>query len=48
VTRLANVSGKDAVRVSERFGYVLLKEGDVLEGAEVVPGWALPVAEIFR
>ncbi|MDQ3397691.1 MAG: Uma2 family endonuclease [Deinococcota bacterium] len=26
----------------------LLKEGDVLEGDDVVPGWALPVAEMFR
>ena len=26
----------------------VLKEGDTLEGAEVVPGWSLPVRDIFR
>lgn len=24
-----------------------LREGDVLEGGEVVPGWKVPVAELF-
>lgn len=26
---------------------VILKEGDTLEGGEVVPGWRMPVADIF-
>ncbi|MDQ3303575.1 MAG: Uma2 family endonuclease [Actinomycetota bacterium] len=26
----------------------ILAEGDVLDGGDVVPGWTLPVAEVFR
>ncbi len=25
----------------------ILTEGDVIEGADVVPGWELPIAELF-
>lgn len=26
----------------------ILEEGDTLDGAEVVPGWSLPLSEVFR
>ena len=28
-------------------GAITLKEGDVLEGGDVVPGWAMPVSNLF-
>jgi Uma2 family endonuclease len=35
------------VRTSEREARIL-SEAEVLDGGEVVPGWTLPVADVFR
>lgn len=43
-----NPQGKTVtVRHSEREARILSKE-EVLDGGEVVPGWTLPVADVFR
>ncbi len=45
---VANPHGKTlAVRRSEKEA-PLLSEGETFEGGEVVPGWTLPVADVFR
>ncbi len=45
---VANPHGKTVtVRRSEREA-VILSEGETVEGGEVVPGWTLPVADVFR
>ncbi|HEV2092248.1 MAG TPA: Uma2 family endonuclease [Rubrobacter sp.] len=45
---VANPQGRTAtVRPSEKEARIL-SEGEVLDGGEVVPGWTLPVADVFR
>ena len=45
---VANPRGKTVtVRISEREARIF-SEGEVLDGGEVVPGWMLPVADVFR
>ena len=45
---VANPQGKTVtVRISEREARIL-SEGEVIDGGEVVPGWSLPVADVFR
>lgn len=45
---IANPRGKTVtVRFSEKEARIL-SEGEVLDGGEVVPGWTLPVADVFR
>jgi Uma2 family endonuclease len=45
---IANPQGRTVtVRRSEREA-LILSEGEVIEGGEVVPGWTLPVADVFR
>jgi Uma2 family endonuclease len=45
---IANPQGRTVtVRRSKREA-LILSEGEVIEGGEVVPGWTLPVADVFR
>ena len=45
---VADPPGKTlTVRRSEKEA-LILSEGETLEGGEVVPGWTLPVADVFR
>ena len=45
---IANPRGETVtVRRSEREA-LILPEGETIEGGEVVPGWTLPVADVFR
>jgi hypothetical protein len=45
---VVNPQGKTVtVRFSEREARIL-SEGEILDGGEVVPGWTLPVVDVFR
>ena len=38
---------KRSVSIHQQSGIALLKETDVLSGGEVVPGWSLPIKDLF-
>ena len=51
VTRMVLVVNPRGKTVTVRFSekdITVLTEGDTLDGGEVVPGWRLPVADVFR
>ena len=45
---VANPSGRTVEIRRSRTDVVILNEGDVLEVQDVVPGWRMAVADIFK